>query len=187
MKNHNAGRRSLLQELALRGVRITGQRRILVETIQDSDRHLDATTLLSMAQKKDRQINRATVYRTLELLKKLRLVDELDLMHLNGEKHFYEAKTEVDHIHLACFECGSIEEMTTPLLERLKAEIARQSGFQIRVTRFEIGGRCKACCASTSCEGCGEEACCKGENRAVELKKTEAVRLTLAKRAARPN
>jgi Fur family ferric uptake transcriptional regulator len=157
-------RRSLLQELTLRGVRITGQRRILLETIQESDRHLDAATLLALAQKRDRQINRATVYRTIELLKKLRLIDELDLMHLDGEKHFYEAKTNIDHVHLACFQCGRIEEFTSPLFERLKAEISRQKGFHIRVVRLEVGGRCSHCCTlARSCAECGEEACCKGE------------------------
>lgn len=157
-------RRSLLQELALRGIRITGQRKILVETIQDSDRHLDAASLLQLARQRDKGINRATVYRTLELLKKLRLIDELDLMHLNGEKHFYEAKTNVDHVHLACFQCGRIEEFTSPLFERLKAEIAREKGFHIRVTRLEVGGRCSQCCAlAHSCAECGEEACCKSK------------------------
>lgn len=157
-------RRSLLQELALRGIRITGQRKILVETIQDSDRHLDAASLLDLARQRDAGINRATVYRTLELLKKLRLIDELDLMHLNGEKHFYEAKTNIDHVHLACFQCGRIEEYTSPLFERLKAEISLQKGFRIRVTRLEVGGRCRECCArAQSCAECGEEACCKND------------------------
>ena len=164
MKPRTLDRRSLLQELTFRGVRITGQRRILVETIQAADRHLDAATLLAMARKRDRQINRATVYRTIDLLKKMRLIDELDLMHLNGEKHFYEAKTNVDHMHLACFECGRIEEFTSPLFERLKAEISRQKGFRIRVTRLEVGGRCSKCCASANCQGCGEEGCCKSED-----------------------
>ena len=162
MNTNALERRSLLQELTLRGVRITGQRRLLVETIQESDRHLDAGSLLELARRRDRGINRATVYRTLELLKKLRLIDELDLMHLNGEKHFYEAKTNIDHVHLACFECGRIEEYTSPLFERLKAEFSRHKGFHIRVTRLEVGGRCSHCCAATrSCEECGEEACCK--------------------------
>lgn len=157
-------RRSLLQELALRGIRITGQRKILVETIQESDRHLDAASLLELARRRDEGINRATVYRTLELLKKLRLIDELDLMHLNGEKHFYEAKTNIDHVHLACFQCGRIEEYTSRLFELLKAEISRQKGFHIRVTRLEVGGRCGHCCASVkNCVECGEEACCKGD------------------------
>ena len=157
-------RRSLIQELALRGIRITGQRKILVETIQSSDRHLDAASLLELARKRDQGINRATVYRTLELSKKLRLIDELDLMHLQGEKHFYEAKTNIDHVHLACFQCGRIEEYASPLFERLKAEISLHKGFRIRVTRLEVGGRCSQCCArATSCTECGEEACCKGE------------------------
>lgn len=157
-------RRSLLQELTLRGIRITGQRKILIETIQAADRHLDAATLLELARQRDKEINRATVYRTIDLLKRLRLIDELDLMHLNGEKHFYEAKTNVDHMHLACFECGRIEEFTSPLFERLKAEISRQRGFHIRVTRLEVGGRCSHCCGlARTCADCGEEACCKGE------------------------
>jgi len=105
MNTNTLERRSLLQELMSRGIRITGQRKILVETIQDSDRHLDAASLLELARKRDETINRATVYRTLELLKRLRLIDELDLMHLDGEKqHFYEAKTNIDHVHLACFQ-----------------------------------------------------------------------------------
>ena len=163
MRSRNLDRRSLLQELTLRGVRITGQRKILVETIQDADRHLDAASLLALARRRDRQINRATVYRTLELLKKLRLIDELDLMHLNGEKHFYEAKTNVDHVHLACFECGRIEEFTSPLFDNLKAEISHKMGFQIRVVRLEVGGRCSKCCGAANCDGCGEEVCCKTE------------------------
>jgi Fe2+ or Zn2+ uptake regulation protein len=86
-------------------------------------------------------------------------------MHLNGEKHFYEAKTNVDHVHLACFECGMIEEFSSPLFERLKAEITRQKGFHIRVTRLEVGGRCRSCCARVqTCAECGEEGCCKSEN-----------------------
>lgn len=163
MKSTGLERRSLLQELTLRGVRITGQRRILLETIQEADQHLDAASLLALARKRDRQINRATVYRTIELLKKLRLIDELDLMHLDGEKHFYEVRTNVDHVHLACFQCGRIEEFASPLFERLKAEISKQKGFHIRVVRLEVGGRCSHCCAlAHSCAQCGEEACCKG-------------------------
>ncbi len=58
MKTLPLERRSLLQELTLRGVRITEQRRILIEIIQTADRHLDAATLLSLAQEKDGQIDR---------------------------------------------------------------------------------------------------------------------------------
>ena len=79
--------------------------------------------------KRDPKIDRATVYRTLELLKRLGLIDELDLMHLNGEKHYYEVKTQKDHLHLACFHCGEIEEFDSPTFQRLKREIAAQNDF----------------------------------------------------------
>lgn len=138
-------RRSLLDELAAKGVRLTAQRRVLVEIIQGAQRHLDAASLLELARQKEPNIDRATVYRTIELLKRLRLIDELDLMHLQGEKHYYEAKTRRDHVHLACFQCGRIEEFSSALFERLKSEISDQSGFEVRVTRLEVGGRCRSC------------------------------------------
>jgi Fe2+ or Zn2+ uptake regulation protein len=138
-------RRSLLSELSSHGVRLTAQRRALVETIQEADRHLDAATLLELAKRRNAKVDRATVYRTLELLKKMRLIDELDLMHLNGEKHFYEVRTDHDHMHLACFQCGRIEEFVSPVFEKLKGEIAKQNQFDIRVIRLEVGGFCRTC------------------------------------------
>src|SRR5580693_2460951 len=75
-------RPSLMKQMAARGIRITAQRRVLVGIIQDSPRHLDAASLLQIARQQDRKIDRATVYRTLALLKDLGLIDELDLMHV---------------------------------------------------------------------------------------------------------
>lgn len=143
-------RRSLLEELTNRGVRITAQRRLVIETIQDSTNHLDAASLLELAHQRAPGIDRATVYRTLELLKKLGLIDELDLMHLHGEKHYYEAKTAQAHIHLACFHCRTVQEFSSPLLEQLKDEIAQHTGFQSRVIRLELGGACRACVSGLS-------------------------------------
>src|ERR1700678_948176 len=145
-------RRALLDELVAKGVRLTAQRRALIEVIQGARTHLDASTLLELARKREPGIDRATAYRTIELLKKLRLIDELDLMHLEGEKHFYEVKTERDHVHLACFRCGRIEEFSSPLFEGLKAELSKLAGFTIRVTRLEVGGNCRACANSTEQE-----------------------------------
>src|ERR1700760_4553225 len=138
-------RRDLLHELEAKGVRLTAQRRALVETIQRADSHLDAAALLSRARERDPHIDRATVYRTLELLKRLGLIDELDLMHLDGEKHYYEVKTQRDHLHLACFQCGKIEEFDSPTFQRLKREIAAENQFQIQAMRLEIGGLCSEC------------------------------------------
>jgi len=138
-------RPSLLEELAKRGVRMTWQRRLLVRIIQDSPRHLDAAGLLKIAKRADARLDRATVYRTIALLKDRGLIDELDLMHIEGEKHYYEAKTNRDHCHIACFRCGAILEYTSRSFEKLKQEIAAQSGFLIRAVRLEVGGLCASC------------------------------------------
>jgi Fur family ferric uptake transcriptional regulator len=140
-------RYELLNAVEAQGIRLTAQRRALIETIQDATSHLDAASLLELARKRDPNIDRATVYRTIELLKRLGMVDELDLMHLNGEKHYYEVKTQKDHLHLACFECGAIEEFASPTFERLKREIAEKNDFEIQVMRLEVGGLCKRCTA----------------------------------------
>jgi Fur family transcriptional regulator, ferric uptake regulator len=136
-----------MDELTSKGVRMTAQRRALIEVIQGAEQHLDAVSLLEQARQRGPNIDRATVYRTIELLKKLRLVDELDLMHLEGEKHFYEVKTRREHVHLACLRCGRIQEFSSPIFERLKDEITRQAGFAIKVTRLEVGGNCRVCTA----------------------------------------
>jgi Fur family ferric uptake transcriptional regulator len=143
-------RTSLMKELAAQGLRMTAQRRLLVGIIQNSRRHLDAAQLLEIARTHDPDIDRATVYRTIALLKKRGLIDELDLMHIEGEKHYYEAKTNRDHCHMACFRCGAIMEFTSSSFEDLKKEMARQSSFKICVVRLEVGGYCKQCRKASS-------------------------------------
>lgn len=138
-------RRALEEELEAKGIRMTPQRRAVIEVMQEAKEHLDAGSLLELARKRHPSIDRATIYRTIDLLKRLRLVDELDLMHLEGEKHFYEVKSKGEHVHLACFRCGRIQEFSSALFEQLKTEISTQAGFNIRVTRLEVGGACRDC------------------------------------------
>ncbi len=138
-------RRPLEQELISRGVRMTHQRRLLVEIIQSADRHLDALELWEKARQRDATLNKVTVYRTLALLKKHGLVDELDLLHLQGGRHYYEARTTRDHIHLACLKCGRIQEFESSLFEKLKGQIERERRFHINVVRVEAGGYCDKC------------------------------------------
>ncbi len=140
-------RYDLLNAVEGRGIRLTAQRRALIETIQDATSHLDAARLLEQARKRDPNIDRATVYRTIDLLKRMGMIDELDLMHIEGEKHYYEVRTQKEHLHLACFGCGEIREFTSPSFERLKQEIGSKNQFRIQVTRLEVGGLCKRCAA----------------------------------------
>jgi Fur family transcriptional regulator, ferric uptake regulator len=131
--------------LAERGIRMTGQRRAILNVIETTRKHLDAGQILRRARKLDPAIDRSTVYRTLDLLKRHGLIDELDLMHLEGEKHYYERKLNRDHIHLACLRCGKITEFVSDLFESLKSQIEKECGHRIVVARLEIGGYCSRC------------------------------------------
>jgi Fe2+ or Zn2+ uptake regulation protein len=85
--------------LEKKGVRLTRQRKVLLEVMDNAERHLDAGAILERAQKIDPRVHRVTVYRTLDLLKRNGLIDELDLLHLRGDQHFYESHGPRDHIH----------------------------------------------------------------------------------------
>jgi Fur family ferric uptake transcriptional regulator len=135
----------LQAELMSRGVRMTRQRRTILSVVETAQQHLDASQLLRKARRIDPEIDRVTVYRTLNLLKRHGLVDELDLMHLEGEKHFYERRPQRDHLHMACLRCGKILEFESNLFDRLKGQIQRECQFHIVVSRMEIGGYCSQC------------------------------------------
>src|SRR5437764_14967208 len=100
----------LQAELISRGLRMTRQRRTILSVVETAQQHLDASQLLRRARKIDPGIDRVTVYRTLKLLKRHGLIDELDLMHLQGEKHFLERRQQRDHLNMACQLCGNILE-----------------------------------------------------------------------------
>jgi Fur family ferric uptake transcriptional regulator len=128
-----------------RGIRMTQQRRAILSVMETASKHLDASQILRKAQRIDPSVDRSTVYRTLQLLKRQGLIDELDLMHVNGEGHYYERKLGRDHIHMACLRCGKISEFVSEGFERLKAQVEKDCRFRVVVSRLEIGGYCSAC------------------------------------------
>lgn len=131
--------------LKQRGVRLTRQRRILLELIDKSGQHLDAERLYLLAKEKDPKLNRVTVYRTLKMLKEGGLVDELDLMHIGGDQHFYETRMKQEHAHIICLRCGKVEEFFGEPLQKLRRQVESHFGFQIVLARTEVGGYCSHC------------------------------------------
>ena len=131
--------------LKQRGVRLTRQRQILLELIDKSGQHLDAERLYLLAKEKDAKLNRVTVYRTLKMLKEGGLVDELDLMHMGGDQHFYETRMKQEHAHVICLRCGKVEEFFGEPLQKLRRQVESHFGFQIVLARTEVGGYCSHC------------------------------------------
>ena len=135
----------LQSQLMDRGIRLTRQRRAILSIIETAKQHLDAAQILRKARRIDPQVDRVTVYRTIGLLKRQGLIDELDLMHVQGERHFYERRTGRDHMHMTCLRCGKVQEFESDLFDRVKGQVERDCHFHILVARFEIGGYCASC------------------------------------------
>jgi Fe2+ or Zn2+ uptake regulation protein len=140
-----AGR--LQNKLRQRGIRLTRQRRVILKVMDSAEQHLDVDQILDRAQQIDPEVHLVTVYRTIDLLKKEGLIDELDLLHLRGDRHYYETHGPRDHIHVACLRCGKVREFESKLYEQLKEQISRDCGIQVSVSRTEVGGICNECLA----------------------------------------
>src|SRR3989304_243720 len=83
----------LQAQLLARGARMPRQRRPILGVIETADQHLDVGMILRKARKADPTIDRVTVYRTIKLLKRHGLADEVDLLHLRGHTHHYPRHT----------------------------------------------------------------------------------------------
>src|ERR1700733_13967718 len=135
----------LQQTLGAKGIRLTRQRRVILEVMDAAEQHLDVDQILERARKIDSGVHLVTVYRTIDLLKKHGLIDELDLLHLRGDRHYYESHGPRDHIHVACLGCGKVREFESELYEELKRQISHDWGIENTVSRTEVGGLCVDC------------------------------------------
>jgi Fur family ferric uptake transcriptional regulator len=132
----------LVKALAAKKIRLTRQRRVILSVMDEAEQHLDVDQILERAQKVDADVHLVTVYRTIELLKKHGLIDELDLLHLRGDRHYYETHGPRDHIHVACLKCGKVREFESQLYEQLKGQIERDMKMKVSGARTEVGGYC---------------------------------------------
>jgi Fe2+ or Zn2+ uptake regulation protein len=137
--------RGLAEMAKQHGLRLTTQRRLIFSILESAATHLNAKQIFEEARKVDPGIDQVTIYRNLTVLKKLGVVDELDLLHLRGDEHYYEAKQTRAHSHVACLECGKVFEYYTPAMKRMNQELEREVGFSVSFSRIEIGGYCAAC------------------------------------------
>ncbi len=137
---------TLEQRLREVGIRITGPRRAILQVLEEAREHLDVEEIMARARRVDSRIHRATVYRTVELLKRLGLLDELDLLHVRGDRHFYELRRGGDHAHLICTSCGRVLE-PGGVVRLCRDQLAAGTEFRIDYIRLEVGGTCPDCLA----------------------------------------
>ena len=130
------------QVLSSSSQRVTAQRALLLELLRQSGGHLDAEELYMRARKKNYRISLSTVYRNLQLFKKLGLIEE---HHFDEEHHHYEVKSGAEHQHLLCISCGKVVEFACPLSHEFRDNIGKQYDFDISNVEVRMIGLCSRC------------------------------------------
>ena len=131
-----------LEFLAQKKLRLTGQRRAIIETVFSTKEHFTAEQLLEWSRRRDKSVSRATVYRTLPLLTESGLVREMDF----GKEHkFYDPNyaKHPRHNHIICQDCGKIVEFESEQIEQLENEISRRLGYAVKAHRLQITASCE--------------------------------------------
>lgn len=127
----------LEQKCAEAGLKMTGQRRVIIKVLGEASDHPSVEDVYDRAKDIDKSISIATVYRTLSLL------DELDLVIRHEFQEGY-SRYEVNwdhHHHLVDLETGKVVEFQNDELEKLKIKIAKDLGYELVDHRLELYGK----------------------------------------------
>ncbi|HSK25299.1 MAG TPA: Fur family transcriptional regulator [Jiangellales bacterium] len=128
-------------DLRARGYRLTPQRELVLEAVQELD-HATPDEVLAAVRRKASGVNISTVYRALDLLEELGLVSHT---HLGHGAPAYHAAVEADHVHLVCRSCGRVTEVDTSVADSLVAQLNGSHGFATDVRHLTVFGSCREC------------------------------------------
>lgn len=126
-----------------RSLPVTSQREQVADVLFAAGGHLSVDDIEQLLRSRDVHVGKATIYRTLDLLVESRMVVERDFGE--GFRRYERVPGHPHHEHLICLRCGKVVEFQNDRLERLKALIADEYGFQHSHHRLEIYGVCREC------------------------------------------
>jgi Fe2+ or Zn2+ uptake regulation protein len=132
----------LAKSLRASGRRVTRQRRLVMQVVQDNPGHLEVEAVYALAKASDPNISLATVYRTLAVLKEMGLVED----HTLGEGHtHFEAVPETPHYHFTCLKCGQVMEFDAPQVMQVVRALSEREGLQVTNVHLLLSGYCAQC------------------------------------------
>ena len=126
------------------GLPVTSQREAVAAVVFDSEGHLSVDDIERELRARGERIGKATVYRTLDLLVRSRLVEEHDFGE-GFKRYEHRLSSHPIHEHLICMECGNVEEFESRELFRVESRVKSEHGFIPVKRRLEIYGLCKEC------------------------------------------
>jgi Fur family ferric uptake transcriptional regulator len=132
-------------QLRARGYRLTPQRQLVLEAVGQLG-HATPEEIAGAVRRTASGVNISTVYRTLELLEELGLVQHTHLGH--GAPTYSIAGQ--DHVHLVCRDCGGVEELESSVLDDVVRVMSAERGFVVDIGHFAVFGRCAGCAVTGS-------------------------------------
>lgn len=135
----------ICNRLSEKDYKLTPQRKIIVKSLlENANGHLSAEDLYGIVKRKHPEIGLATVYRSLELLADLGVLQKMDFGDGRSRYEFNDDEVHHHH-HLICLSCGEVQEFEDDLLETLETAISRKSQFRITDHQLKFYGYCRKC------------------------------------------
>lgn len=147
MNDTNPSQRLFLRYLKDHGLPFTRQREVVAQVVFASAEHLSVEEIEGRLRQGGHRIGKATIYRTLDLLVRSRLVVEHDFGE-GFKRYEHRLAREPVHEHLICLECGKVIEFESWEVQDVQVRITQRHGFKPTRHRLEIYGLCRECQAA---------------------------------------
>jgi len=129
--------------LYAKGFKSTKGRKIILKELETRGEHFSAESLYSGLSQKKQRVSRPTIYRTLKLLEKLRLIERFDI---KKNCFYYEPISHrKEHGHLICEECGKIIDFSVEDFDTIESAIVKEKDFTLGYISIRAFGLCQSC------------------------------------------
>ena len=128
---------TIIERCEAKGLRMTGQRRVIAGILEQADDHPDVEELYGRASKQDPNISLATVYRTVKLFEEAGILEKLEFR--DGRARYEDAERD-HHDHLIDLNSGEVIEFVDAEIEALQEKIAQKLGYDLKGHRLELYG-----------------------------------------------
>jgi len=132
------------ERLLIQGGRMTGQRRLICESLEAYSGHPTAEEVYELVRPSDPSLNLSTVYRTLRWLEQEGLVS-VRRFDTEGRRERFDPVHPSQHHHFLCSECKCVIEFDTPLIDKVSIEFETEYRAAVNSASLELYGLCKDC------------------------------------------
>ena len=140
-QSHQSQVEEIVGRIVASGRRRTMSRQAVIQVIVDCHGHISADDIATRVQEDFPSMDVSTVYRTLETLRELDIVDRVYFADGSTVYHLRDHQ----HHHLCCEKCGSVQELPVSLMKSVEADLLEEFGFELHQRPLGLFGLCKAC------------------------------------------